>query len=143
MKLNPADLRRPCDPADDASDGRPGRSRIRRRRVPDATLAFSGLGDLFESLADELLDRLPGPQRRALRAALFLSDADKAPADLDALPRAAFGVLRQLAADGTVVVAIDDEQWLDRASARVLAFALRRVREEPICLLLSRRAASA
>src|SRR5436190_3281918 len=109
---------------------------------PDTELAFSGLGDLFESLEDELFDRLPDPQRRALRAALFLSDAGEAPADLDALPRAAFGVLRQLALDATVVVAIDDEQWLDRASARVLAFALRRVREEPICLLLSRRAGS-
>ena len=109
---------------------------------PDATLAFAGLGDLFESLADELFDRLPDPQRRALRAALFLSDAGEAPADLDALPRAVFGVLRELAADATVVVAIDDEQWLDRPSARVLAFALRRIREEPICLLLSRRADS-
>jgi DNA-binding CsgD family transcriptional regulator len=109
---------------------------------PDRTLAFSGLGDLFESLGDELFDRLPDPQRRALRAALFLDDAGEVPADLDALPRAVFGVLRQLAVDATVVVAIDDEQWLDRSSARVLAFALRRIREEPICLLLSRRAGS-
>jgi AAA ATPase domain len=109
---------------------------------PDATLAFSGLGDLFESLEAELFDRLPDPQRRALRAALFLSDAGDAPADLDALPRAVFGVLRHLAAEATVLVAIDDEQWLDRPSARVLAFALRRIREEPICLLVSRRAGS-
>jgi DNA-binding CsgD family transcriptional regulator len=105
----------------------------------DATLAFSGLGDLFDGLADELFDLLPGPQRRALDAALFLSDPSEAPNDLDALPRAALGVLRRLAADAPVVVAIDDEQWLDRASARVLAFALRRIREERICLLLSRR----
>ena len=48
-------------------------------------------------------------------------------------------MLRALASDATVVVAIDDEQWLDRASARVLAFALRRIRDEPICLLLSWR----
>ena len=48
-------------------------------------------------------------------------------------------MLRGLAADAPVVVAIDDEQWLDRASARVLAFALRRIRAERICLLLSRR----
>src|SRR5205085_9785326 len=39
---------------------------------PDRTLAFAGVGDLFESLGDELFDRLPDPQRRALRAALFL-----------------------------------------------------------------------
>ncbi|HET6583111.1 MAG TPA: hypothetical protein VFG69_06685, partial [Nannocystaceae bacterium] len=85
---------------------------------------------------------LPDPQRRALRAALFLGDADEAPADLDALPRAVLGVLRWLAGDATVVLAIDDEQWLDRASARVLAFAVRRIRDDRICLLLSRRADS-
>ena len=36
-------------------------------------------------------------------------------------------------------MAIDDEQWLDRPSARVLAFALCRLREEPVCVLLTRR----
>ena len=77
--------------------------------------------------------RLPDPQRRALGAALFLSDASEAPGDLDALPRAVLGVLRRLAVEATVVVAIDDEQWLDRASGRALAFALRRVRDERIC----------
>lgn len=106
----------------------------------DSALPFSGLGDLFDGLSRQALERLPDPQRRALRAALFLSDASEAPEGLDALPRAVLSVLRALAAEATVVVAIDDEQWLDRASARVLAFALRRVREERICLLLSRRA---
>jgi DNA-binding CsgD family transcriptional regulator len=108
----------------------------------DAALAFSGLGDLLDGLSVDVLNRLPDPQRRALSAALFLSDASEAPESLDALPRAVLSVLRDLAADLTVVVAIDDEQWLDRASARVLAFALDRVREERVCLLLSRRARS-
>ena len=105
----------------------------------DAGLAFSGLGDLFDGLGDELFGCLPEPQRRALGAALFLSAPSEAPDDLDALPRAVLSLLRALASDATVVVAIDDEQWLDRASARVLAFALRRIRDEPICLLLSWR----
>jgi DNA-binding CsgD family transcriptional regulator len=105
----------------------------------DGALAFSGLGDLFDGLGDELFGCLPDPRRRALGAALFLSAPSEAPDDLDALPRAVLSVLRALAADSTVVVAIDDEQWLDRASARVLAFALRRIRGEPICLLLSWR----
>jgi DNA-binding CsgD family transcriptional regulator len=105
----------------------------------DGALAFSGLGDLFDGLGDELFGCLPDPRRRALGAALFLSAPSEAPDDLDALPHAVLSVLRALAADSTVVVAIDDEQWLDRASARVLAFALRRIRGEPICLLLSWR----
>src|SRR5581483_5671566 len=36
-------------------------------------------------------------------------------------------VLRRCAADGPVVVAVDDVQWLDRASAAALGFALRRL----------------
>ena len=105
----------------------------------DSVLAFSGLGDLFDGLADDALAGLPDPQRRALGAALFLSDAADAPTDVEALPRAVLGVLRRLAGDATVVVAIDDEQWFDRASGRVLAFALRRIRDERVCVLLSRR----
>ena len=105
----------------------------------DAALGFAGLGDLFDGLGPEALEGLPDPQRRALGAALFVSDASDAPTEVEALPRAVLGVLRRLAVETTVVIAIDDEQWLDRASGRVLAFALRRIRDERICLLLSRR----
>ena len=48
--------------------------------------------------------------------------------------------IRRLAAEGPLVV-VDDEQWLDPASARVLAFALCRLRDEPVCVLLARRPA--
>ncbi|HYB28870.1 MAG TPA: AAA family ATPase [Solirubrobacteraceae bacterium] len=106
---------------------------------PDASLAFAGLGDLLDELPDRLLAGLPDPQRRALAAALFVEDAAGAPADPQALPRSVLAVLRGLATDAPLLVAIDDEQWLDPASARVLAFALCRLREERICLLLTRR----
>ncbi len=106
---------------------------------PDAALAFAGLGDLFDQVPDETLAALPDPQRRALDAALFKREAAQAPGDPAALPRAALGLLRQLAESAPLLVAIDDEQWLDRSSARVLAFALCRLREERICVLLARR----
>ena len=105
----------------------------------DAALGFSGLGDLFDGLAVEALATLPDPQRRALGAALFLNDATDASTEVEALPRAVLGLLRRLAAEATLVIAIDDEQWLDRASGRALAFALRRIRDERICVVLSRR----
>jgi hypothetical protein len=38
-----------------------------------------------------------------------------------------------------VVLAVDDVQWLDPSSVSALAFALRRMREQPILLLLARR----
>ena len=44
-----------------------------------------------------------------------------------------------LAASEPLLVAIDDEQWLDRASARVLAFASSRLRTERVGVLLARR----
>jgi DNA-binding CsgD family transcriptional regulator len=108
----------------------------------DAPLAFSGLGDLFDGLVADAVAGLPDPQRRAFGAALFLSDAGDAPVDVEALPRAVLGVLRRLAVEAPVVLAVDDEQWFDRASGRVLAFALRRIRDERVCLLLSRRSDS-
>ena len=51
-------------------------------------------------------------------------------------------VLRALAASRPVVVAIDDVQWLDRPSARVLSFVFRRLTDEPIGVLESLRLGS-
>jgi hypothetical protein len=42
---------------------------------------------------------------------------------------------------GPVLIVIDDLQWIDRASEGALAFALRRITEEPVGLLLARRIA--
>jgi DNA-binding CsgD family transcriptional regulator len=94
---------------------------------PEAVLAFSGLGDLFERTPDDMLDALPDVQAQALKAALFLGELPDTSHELQALPRAILGVLRQLSAAGPTLIAIDDEQWLDPASARVLAFALCRL----------------
>jgi DNA-binding CsgD family transcriptional regulator len=49
------------------------------------------------------------------------------------------GLLRALAASGPVLVAVDDVQWLDRPSASALEFAARRLRNEPIGILVARR----
>ena len=109
---------------------------------PEAALAFSGLGDLFESIPGEVVDALPEVQAHAFNAAVFLSEVPEDARDVQALPRAILRVLRELSAEGSVVVAIDDEQWLDPASARVLAFALCRLREERIGVIVARRAGS-
>ena len=105
---------------------------------PDQGLAFAALGDLFSALPPEITTALPAPQQRALSAALFEGDSgpDAAP---EALPRAVLGALRALAPGAPLLVAIDDEQWLDRPSARVLAFALCRLRSERAGILLARR----
>ena len=106
---------------------------------PESVLAFSGLGDLFERLPDAILDSLPDAQEDALRAALFLGELPEGSRHVQALPRAILGVLRHVSAAGPVLIAIDDEQWLDPASARVLAFALCRLQDEHVVAILARR----
>jgi hypothetical protein len=98
-----------------------------------------GLGDLLDRLPEEVSDGLSTPQRQAVQSALLLSPTSDAPVDLEALPRAVLALLRRLSAEGPVVLAIDDEHWLDRPSARVLGFALRRLRDERVGVILTRR----
>ena len=110
----------------------------------EVQLALAGLGDLLESCADEVLPRLTPPQQRALEVALVLADPDEADdvvPDPRALGVAVRSALRLLAEDATVVVAIDDVQWLDRTSAGALGFALRRLDDADVRLLLARRGA--
>lgn len=109
---------------------------------PDAGLAFAGLGDLCAGLPDDIVDELPEPQRRALSGALLIEgDTDVAP-NPQALPRAVLTVLRSLASRAPVLVAVDDEQWLDPPTARALAFALPRLRDAPLGVLMARRPAT-
>jgi predicted ATPase len=105
-------------------------------------LAHAGLGDLFDGALDDVLPELPAPRRRALEVALLVGDAAGAPVDARALGVAVRSSLQLLAADEPVVIAIDDVQWLDASSASALAFALRRLAETDILLLLARRVGS-
>jgi DNA-binding CsgD family transcriptional regulator len=105
----------------------------------EARLTFVGLADLLGEAADEALPLLPGPQARALEAALLRADPAAAPSDPRAVALAVVGALRSLATSHPVLVAIDDLPWLDRASADAVAFAARRLRDEPARFLLTRR----
>ena len=62
---------------------------------PDAILAFSGLGDIFDRIPGDAFDDLPKVQAEALRAALFLGELPESSRDLEALPRAILRLLRQ------------------------------------------------
>ena len=50
-------------------------------------------------------------------------------------------LLRQLAGERPVIVAIDDVQWLDDATISILAYAVRRLVDRPVGLLLAARGA--
>ena len=55
------------------------------------------------------------------------------------LARGILDVLRILSGDAPLVLAVDDAQWLDRPSAGVLEFCLRRLQGEPVSILLTFR----
>jgi DNA-binding CsgD family transcriptional regulator len=104
----------------------------------EASLAFAGLGDLLGGVLDEVLDVLPEPQSEALRVALLL-ERPRAPLDERAVGVSVLSALRALGATRPIVLAVDDVQWLDAATAAVLTFAWRRLSTEPVGLLLARR----
>jgi DNA-binding CsgD family transcriptional regulator len=110
-------------------------------RPAEAERGFAGLGlaDLLEGSLGDVLPGLAPPRRRALEQALLLEDASGGVVDHRALAVAVRDVLQLLGEGGPLVIAVDDVQWLDPASATVLAFALRRVEADSVLVLLARR----
>jgi predicted ATPase len=105
----------------------------------EATFAYAALIDLLEHDWDAARASLSGPQERALRVALLRQDAGATAADQGVVAIAFLNALRALARQGPILVAVDDVQWLDRPTAIVLGFAIRRFRDERIGILLARR----
>jgi DNA-binding CsgD family transcriptional regulator len=101
-------------------------------------LPHAGLADLLEPVLGEVWPVLPGPRRHALEVALLLAEPDER-ADPRTLPVAVRSALLALAGDAPVLLAVDDVQWLDPSSQAALAFAVRRLEEEPVRVLLARR----
>src|SRR5689334_15997428 len=99
-------------------------------------LAFAVLHQLCAPVLDRL-ERLPAPQRDALRTAFGLS-AGPAP-DRFLIGLAALGLLSEMAGDRPLVCIIDDEQWIDSASAQALAFLARRLGTESVGLVFGAR----
>ena len=102
----------------------------------EAELAFATLHALLHPLAAEL-DALPRPQADALRRALALSPAG--PGDAFATFAGVLGLLVAVAERQRILVILDDAHLVDRASADALAFAVRRLRDESVALLLAVR----
>jgi DNA-binding NarL/FixJ family response regulator len=102
-------------------------------------LALVGFGDLLGGAVPAAGDELADHDRAALAAAVGLEAPTERPQDATALPRAFLALLRLLAQDERVLLAIDDLQWLDPASASVLSFAARRLGDARIGVLVTHR----
>lgn len=107
----------------------------------EAEFGFAALTDLVAPVLDEVADALAMPRRHALNVALLLEGAGKTPPDERAIGLAFLDVLGQLTRRGPVVVALDDLQWLDASSARVIPIALRRLRAECLGVIVAVREA--
>ena len=109
----------------------------------EAVLSYSSLADLLASIEPHVLAVLALPQRDALEVALLRAGSTSAVAGQRAVAMATLSVLVELASVSPVVVAIDDAQWLDSSSARVLEFAARRLEGRPVGFLASLRTGGA
>src|SRR3954470_21649538 len=99
-------------------------------------LAFAGLHQLCAPMLDRL-DRLPGPQRDALRTAFGMSAG--APPDRFLVGLAVLSLLADVAEERPLMCIVDDAQWLDQISAQVLSFVARRLLAERVGLLFALR----
>ena len=99
-------------------------------------LAFAGLHQLCAPMLDHA-DSLPDPQREALRTAFGLSTGPAPDRFLVGL--AVIGLLSETARKRPLVCVVDDQQWLDRASAQALGFAARRLAADPVGMVFAAR----
>ena len=102
-------------------------------------LAFAALQQLCAPLL-ESPPCLPEPQRDALQVALGVSPGP--PPDRFLVGLAVLGLLADIAEQQPLGCLVDDEQWLDRASAQVLGFVARRLVAESVGVVFAARVTS-
>jgi DNA-binding CsgD family transcriptional regulator len=99
-------------------------------------LAFAGLHQLCTPMLDHA-EPLPAPQREALRTAFGLAAGP--PPDKFLIGLAVLGLLSEAAAERPLICVVDDQQWLDLASAQALGFAARRLAADPVGMVFAAR----
>ncbi|WP_187414164.1 ATP-binding protein [Nonomuraea sp. PA05] len=99
-------------------------------------LPFAGLHQLIQPMLESAAE-LPAAQRDALLNAFGMGDGQAPQPFLIAL--AVLNLLGEAAGARPLLVVVEDLQWLDRPTTEVLAFVARRLRSEPIGMLLAVR----
>jgi DNA-binding CsgD family transcriptional regulator len=99
-------------------------------------LAFAGLHQLCGPMLGHV-GQLPVPQREALETVFGMSAGS--PPDLFMVGLAMLSLFSEAAEQRPLLCVVDDAQWLDRASARTLAFVARRLLAEPVGLVFAAR----
>jgi AAA ATPase-like protein len=99
-------------------------------------LAFAGLHQLCAPMLNHGR-RLPIPQRDALQTAFGISTGP--PPDRFLVALAVLSLLSEVAGEQPLICVVDDQQWLDHASAQALGFVARRVAADPVGLVFAAR----
>jgi DNA-binding CsgD family transcriptional regulator len=99
-------------------------------------LPFAGVSELCAGELDRV-DLLPSPQKRALEAALARRETRQG--DRFAVGAALLSLLAVVRERQSLLVVVDDAQWLDPSSADAVLFAARRLRAEGVALLVATR----
>jgi len=102
-------------------------------------LPFAALHQLCAPVLEKLWG-LPAPQRAALEIAFGMSSGSAPDRFLVGL--ALLSLLSEVAEGQPLLCVVDDEQWLDRASAQVLGFVARRLGAESVGLIFAARVPS-
>jgi DNA-binding CsgD family transcriptional regulator len=101
-------------------------------------LAFAALHQVCAPMMDRLA-RLPGPQQEALHIAF--GSGPGSPPDRFIVGLAVLGLFAEVARERPLLCLVDDAQWLDQASAQMLAFAARRLLAESVAIIFAVREA--
>lgn len=102
----------------------------------EAGVPFAGLHELLRP-ALAAIDRLTPIHAAALRSSLGLGE--RIEADRLIVGTAVLDLVSTYAEAAPVLMAVDDGQWLDRASAEALGFAARRLIADPVAVLIAVR----
>lgn len=101
----------------------------------DAELAYSGLASLVKALRN-LSVTVPDPHAQVLSDAI----GGGSPQGLLKVSGATLAALAAAGEQTPLLLLIDDAQWVDDASCTALAFALRRLPDEPVVAIITERA---
>ncbi|MGA5113516.1 helix-turn-helix transcriptional regulator [Streptomyces pseudogriseolus] len=102
----------------------------------DMELPYASLHQLCAPFLAQV-DELPAPQRDALRVAFGTAAGD--PPDRFLVGLAVLTLLTRASENRTVLVLVDDAQWLDQVSLQTLGFVARRLLAEAVAMVFAVR----
>ena len=121
---------------DIAAAGASGMEVVRFRGVEsERSMRFAGLQLLCTAIRADV-DQLEAPQRAAAEVAFGAAEGE---VDPFLVGLAASSLLTAAARQRPTLFVVDDAHWLDPATSRAIAFALRRLDDHPIAVLLATR----